>query len=117
MPSNSETFVTWKAYWTGGLATITVVVSISIAVYVAHTSRPHKDAVYHIDLQEHVSTAREERKEISAKISHVEASVHQVEVDQAVMVKTLENIYKEVKASNAIAKHNREMMMNTNPNN
>lgn len=94
---NSETFVTWKAYWKGAVASIAVVVTIVIAVAAAHTSRPHKGAVTNDSLQEHVSAARQERRDISLKIDHIETAVHSVEMEQAVMIETLNNVYEEVK--------------------
>ena len=106
----SEAFITYKTYVTWGLASITILVTVSIAIISAHAWQGHRDAVDHDDLTEHVSTAREERQEIknegrserraiSLKIDHIEDSVHAVEVRQAVMVETLNNIYEEVQAA------------------
>lgn len=94
--TNSETFVTWKAYWTGGVASVTVLITICIALMTAHAWRPHKDAVTQESLTEHVSVAREERKEIIASIDHVEESVHKIELEQAKMIQTLDLVYEEV---------------------
>jgi len=96
-PTNSEKYVTWKAYWKGAVASIAVVVTILIAIAAAHTSRIHKGAVSIESLKEHATTAREERKaagverkEIIKKIDHIESSVHKVEMKQAVMIEKLD---------------------------
>jgi len=93
----NDTFVSWKAYWTGGIAITTIVITIVIALGGLHISRPHKNAVTNDSLKEHVSTARQERKDISLKIDHIEDSVHKVEIEQAKITETLDRVYEEVR--------------------
>ena len=91
-----------------GIASVIAVLTLGATLFGWHLMGPHRGAVTHESLREHVSTAREERKEIrsdgklerqaiSLKIDHIEDSIHALELEQAPMAELLENIYEEVR--------------------
>lgn len=99
-PTNSDKYVTWKAYWRVTLAAIAIIVPIAAILVVIGlamaSSHQNTHDTSNDNLKEHVSNAKQERKEISIKMDHVEDSVHKIEVEQAKMIQTLDLVYEEV---------------------